>query len=638
MMMENKSKNMPGIINGQQMNAANNYFEEKFQGARGHGFAAERANDLYDKFTGKDARIIGDDNAKDGADRIVNGVNIQSKYCSSGSKCIQECFRDGQFRYYNLDGSPMQIEVPSDKYDDAIRAMQERINRGQIKGVKNAKDVIRKGSITYEQAKNITKFGTIDSLKYDAANGLVSGALSGSVSAAINFAVSSLNGKSFDEALDDAVGAGLQVAGTTFAVATIAGQAAKTSLNSALVGYSDEIVKSIGTEAATKLANAFRSGSNIYGAAAMKNASKLLRSNAITGAATVLVMSVGDISDIFNSKISGAQFVKNLANTAANVAGGTAGWMAGAAAGSVIPVVGTFLGGLAGAFVGSSIADKASKAVLDGLIVDDAKEMLQILEEEFKGVVFDYLLNENEANAVMDLVKSDLNDGSKLKDMFASNNHHRYARRWLESCADTVIKRRPKVYLPSNEDMVRGLKKVLEKNNNNIKNTTVGKIQKFCIGFGWDINNSSDSHNLEIDIMAFLVDKTGKTTNDKDFIFYNNLQHESKSVELMHTGIKFDLGKVPNYIQRIDFVITIYEAILRNQNFGQIKNLYMYIIDDETCTEVARRYDIGKYLKTETSLFIGNFCRYNRRWKFNLIDKGFSVEPKYIARSYGVNI
>ena len=75
------------------MNTAKGYVEEKFHGSRGHGFAAESANDLYDRMHGKNAKIVGGDNAKDGADRIVNGTNIQSKYCSSGSKCIQECFR-----------------------------------------------------------------------------------------------------------------------------------------------------------------------------------------------------------------------------------------------------------------------------------------------------------------------------------------------------------------------------------------------------------------------------------------------------------------------------------------------------------------------------------------------------------------
>jgi hypothetical protein len=73
----------------------------------------------------------------------------------------------------------MQIEVPSDKYTDAIRAMEERIKNGKIKGISDpaeAKNIIRKGRITYKQAKNIAKFGTVESLTYDALEGTISAA------------------------------------------------------------------------------------------------------------------------------------------------------------------------------------------------------------------------------------------------------------------------------------------------------------------------------------------------------------------------------------------------------------------------------------------------------------------------------
>ena len=163
------------------MNVGKSYVEEKFHGARGHGFAAERANNLHDNIMGKNAYIVGDGNEKNGADRIVNGINIQSKYCASGSKCVRECFdSNGNFRYYNDPKNfqdPMQIEVPSDKYEDAVRAMQERINKGQVPGVKDAKEIIRKGNVTYEQAKNIAKAGTIESLTYDSVNGIKIGGI-----------------------------------------------------------------------------------------------------------------------------------------------------------------------------------------------------------------------------------------------------------------------------------------------------------------------------------------------------------------------------------------------------------------------------------------------------------------------------
>ncbi len=461
----NRSRNsasMSGIINGMQLNTVNNYFEEKFQGARGHGFAAERANDLYDRLTGKDARIVGDDNAKDGADRIVNGVNIQSKYCSSGAKCVRECFRDGNFRYYNADGSPMQIEVPSDKYDDAVRAMQDRIDKGQVRGVKRAEDIIRKGNITYEQAKNITKFGTVESLTYDAANGLITGFYAGGVSTAITFAVSTWQGKNFDEALDNSVRAGLQVGGISFAGAVVAGQLSKAGLNSALVGSSEALVSMMGPRASAHLVNAFRSGTNIYGAAAMKSASKLLRGNAITGAATVLVMSAGDVVNIFRGRISGAQLFKNVVNTTSEVAGGVGGWAAGAAAGAVFGPVGALAGGLFGAFAGSSAAGKVSRAVTDEFIEDDAKAMVRIIESEWQDVAFDYLLSEREANRSMEALQSRLSDGSKLKDMYASNDRHGYARRLLVDCVEPIVKKRPRVTLPTANELTRGLRKVLE--------------------------------------------------------------------------------------------------------------------------------------------------------------------------------
>ena len=70
-----------GVVYGDVSNASTLYGMDKFSTPRGHGFAAERANHLYDKLTGKDATLVGDDNAKWGADRLVDGVNIQSKYC-----------------------------------------------------------------------------------------------------------------------------------------------------------------------------------------------------------------------------------------------------------------------------------------------------------------------------------------------------------------------------------------------------------------------------------------------------------------------------------------------------------------------------------------------------------------------------
>lgn len=461
-----------GVVYGNVSNASTLYGMDKFNTPRGHGFAAERANHIYDKLTGKDVKLVGDDNAKFGADRVVNGVNIQSKYCNSGSKCIQECFQDGKFKYINPDGSLMKIEVPSDKYDAAVQAMENRIKNGQVPGVtdiKEAKNIVRKGHFTYEQAKNIAKSGTIESITFDAVNGAIIANIAFGLSTAVTFAACIWNGEDFNTALKSATYSGLKVGGITFATAVLSSQLSRAGLNSALVGSSEAIVNIMGPKASAVLVNAFRSGSNIYGAAAMKSAAKMLRSNVITGIVSVFVLSSVDVVDIFKGRISGAQLFKNLANTASTVAGGTAGWVGGAtvgaSVGSVVPIIGTavggFVGGLIGSFAGGSAASKMSNTVVSKIIKDDVDEMVGIIEKVFIQMAEDYLLSKKEAENIIDRLKDDLT-GSVLKNMFASSNRREFAQKLLINYVESEVGKRKKIIMPSKEEMQKGLKSVLE--------------------------------------------------------------------------------------------------------------------------------------------------------------------------------
>ena len=442
--------------------------EEKFHARQGHGFAAERANHLYDKLKGKDAKIVGDDNAKNGADRIVNGIEIQSKYCATGSRCINECFENGgkgAFRYYSNNGKPMQIEVPSDQYDGAIAAMEEKIKRGQINGVTNpedAKKIVRKGNFTYNQAKNISKAGTVESITYDAANGAVIASSAFGVSAVLTFATSIWNGEDFDIALKNATYSGIKVGGTAFITSILASQLSKAGLNSALVGSTEAIVGLMGPKASAVLVNAFKSGSNIYGAAAMKSAAKLLRGNIITAGVTVVVLSSFDIANIFRGRISGKQLFKNFANTTSTVAGGTAGWVGGAAIGSaILPGIGTIIGGLIGSVGAGAVASKTTDAILGTFIEDDADEMVAIIEREFSNLAVDYLLNQKEAENIVNVLQYRL-DGGTLKDMFASDNRGEYARRILIPMIEAEVSVREKIKLPTVDQFTNSLKTVME--------------------------------------------------------------------------------------------------------------------------------------------------------------------------------
>ena len=438
---------------------------DRYNTPKGHGFAAEKMNNYWDKIHLRDAKIVGGDNAKNGADRVVNKVEIQSKYCRTGRECVGECFKNGEFRYFTAEGKPMQIEVPSDKYDDAIRAMQERIKRGQVSGVtdpQEAKNIIRKGNFTYEQTRNVARFGTVESITFDAVNGAIIASYSFGLSAAVNFAVSIWNGKPLGEAIKNSAVAGLKVGGTAFITTVLASQMQRSALNSLLRGTTDQIVKIMGPKASALLANSFRSGAaNISGAAAMQSASKFLRGNIITGTITVTVLSSFDVANMFMGRISGKQLFKNFSQTASTVAGGTGGWMAGAAAGTAImPGIGTIVGGFIGSFVGGSAAGKVSSAILDGMIEDDAVDMQKILEVEFQSLAVDYLVTKFEAEKICDELKKIL-DEDFLKDMFASKFRHSFARAKLEPLFEDVARNRRIISLPSGKQMVQGVRAVI---------------------------------------------------------------------------------------------------------------------------------------------------------------------------------
>ena len=450
----------------------NQFDEEKFHARQGHGFAAERANTLFDEMTGHDATIVGDDNAKNGADRIVDGVYIQSKYCTTGSRCINECFEDdgkGSFRYM-IDGKPMQIEVPSDKYEDALKAMEEKIRRGQVNGVtdpEDAKSIVRKGHFTYTQAKNIAKAGNIESLTYDAVNGAIIATSAFGVTAMITLATSVWSGENFDDAIKLAAYSGIKVGGTALVTSVIAAQLSKAGLNSALVGSSEAIVSVMGPKASAVLINAFRAGAKpIYGAAAMKSAAKLLRGNVITAGVTFVVLSSVDVADIFMGRISGKQLFKNMIGTAATLAGGTGGWLAGAAAGSAfLPGLGTIVGGIVGSFIGGTATGKVSNTVVGEFIEDDADEMVEIIQEVFTEMVSEYLLSNKEAEKSVDKLRDKL-DGKVLKNMFSSSDRKGFARKLLTPIIEAETAKREVIHNLSSEQMVSSLRTVLEEINN----------------------------------------------------------------------------------------------------------------------------------------------------------------------------
>lgn len=173
-------------------------------------------------------------------------------------------------------------------------------------------------------------------------------------------------------------------------------------------------------------------------------------------------------------------------------------------------------------------------------------------------------------------------------------------------------------------------------------------LSKILIGLGWDTNKYDGGADFDLDAEAFLLGANGKVASDGDFVFYNNLKHVSGSVEHMGdnlTGegdgddeqIRLDLAKVPANIEKIDFTVTIHEAETRHQNFGQVSNAFIRVVDGATDKELIR-YDLGEDFSVETAVIVGELYRHGSDWKFNAIGSGFAGGLAALGKNFGVNI
>ena len=173
-------------------------------------------------------------------------------------------------------------------------------------------------------------------------------------------------------------------------------------------------------------------------------------------------------------------------------------------------------------------------------------------------------------------------------------------------------------------------------------------LSKIIVGLGWDVNKYDGGSEFDLDAAAFLCSDMGKVTSDADFVFYNNKEHSSGSV--IHSGdnltgegdgddeqLKVDLSKVPDMISKIDFTVTINDADIRNQNFGQVSNAYIRIINEATGEELIR-YDLGEDYSIETAVIVGELYRNAGEWKFNAIGSGFQGGLAALCTNFGVNV
>lgn len=187
----------------------------------------------------------------------------------------------------------------------------------------------------------------------------------------------------------------------------------------------------------------------------------------------------------------------------------------------------------------------------------------------------------------------------------------------------------------------------LSKGGNLSLSKTDPNLKKLLIGLGWDVRATS-GQDFDLDASAFLLTSTGKVRGDHDFIFYNQLKSADGSVE--HTGdnrtgagdgddeaIKVDLTRIAPDIDKIAITVTIHDAQLRGQNFGQVANAFVRVVNEQTGAEVVR-FDLAEDYSVETAMVFGEVYRHNGEWKFRAVGQGYSGGLAAMCHQYGINI
>jgi tellurium resistance protein TerD len=170
-------------------------------------------------------------------------------------------------------------------------------------------------------------------------------------------------------------------------------------------------------------------------------------------------------------------------------------------------------------------------------------------------------------------------------------------------------------------------------------------LRKITVGLGWDPNEGT-GHDFDLDASAIMINEKRKLLSEQHFVFYNNLKSPDGSLE--HTGddpdgkssdgdddeaIKIDLNRVSSDVQEILFVVTIEDFQARKQNFGQVRNSYIRIVDDLKGEEIAK-YELDEDFSIETGVEFGRLYKRNGQWKFEASGIGYQADLAFFLEKY----
>lgn len=184
-------------------------------------------------------------------------------------------------------------------------------------------------------------------------------------------------------------------------------------------------------------------------------------------------------------------------------------------------------------------------------------------------------------------------------------------------------------------------------------------LSKIMVGLGWDpVQKSSggglfgglfggggSGANVDCDASVILLGANDKLQNNNDVVYFGNLK--SKDGSIIHSGdnltgdgdgddeqVSIELNRVPSQVEKLVFVVNIYDAVKRKQHFGMIRNAFIRVVNPSNNQELIK-YNLTDDYSGKTSLIVGELYRHGNEWKFAAVGTGTNASGlSEVVRSY----
>lgn len=379
----------------------------------GHGNYFEEVGTKLDVVSGTKAEFVGSDFVKNGKDKNIYVKTkkgeikkpVQCKCCNTPNATIQSAFERNpetnqmEYRYYQ-NGKPMKLEVPRDQYDKCVELLKKRILKGQVPGVTNpavAKNIVRRSKLTYYQSLNLAKSGTIESLAWDSATGIIDCTTIVSLSVVSSFCLTYWKTRDIKESTENAIQSGIEVFGNAVSGDVLASQVARVDFSELFPQYSSPV----------------------------NGLGKAVLGKSVSTSAMTLLYAVPETYNLISSKISAAQYFRNmftysLQNVGAFAVGYTAGEIAEKAValtGKTLPGYGKIVAIILGGALGSYLSGYAGNSLSDIYYEGDSIVTGRIIHSVLMELINEYLISETE----LDLLNQRINQDEKKVHVLQKN-------------------------------------------------------------------------------------------------------------------------------------------------------------------------------------------------------------------------